>query len=306
MQIHIAKTQGFCAGVSYAINIVQTALDKYGPPLFVFHEIVHNTHVVEDFKQKGVIFVENVREVPLGERIIFSAHGVSPMEYSLAKERGLTIIDATCPLVNKVHQQALKFSEDNYHTILIGHKGHQEVIGTSGYVKQALLHIVENEKDIDELVIPPDVKIGYVTQTTLSVDETKAMVDRLKMKFPNLEMRPLTDLCYATQNRQNAVKELAAVCDAIVICGSPNSSNSNRLREIGEKCGVPSFIVDNAEELDIAVLKDHSVIGVSSGASVPGIVVESLISRIQKAFPGTCVHKTENPERNIIFQLPKI
>lgn len=306
MDIHLAKTQGFCAGVSYAINIVQSALDKYGPPLYVYHEIVHNTHVVEDFKSKGVIFVEDVLNVPPGQRIVFSAHGVTPSAYSLAGERGLRVIDATCPLVNKVHQQALKFSSENYHTILIGHKGHQEVIGTSGYIKPGLLHIVQSDKDIGALDIPTDAKVGYVTQTTLAVDETQALVERLKKRFPNLILRPATDLCYATQNRQNAVKELAVICDILVICGSPNSSNSNRLREIGEKSGIPSYIVDNAEAFDTGLLKDKAAVGISSGASVPGIVVDALISRILRRHPNACVHKTENPEKNIIFKLPEI
>jgi 4-hydroxy-3-methylbut-2-enyl diphosphate reductase len=306
MDIYLAKTQGFCAGVSFAIDIVDQALKKYGAPLYVYHEIVHNTYVVDGFRQKGVIFVEDVNAVPEGARIIFSAHGVPPSVLETAKARRLRFVDATCPLVTKVHNEAVKFSRLKYETVLIGHKGHQELIGTAGYVDPQLLNIIEDESDIDALAIDADAKISYITQTTLSVDDTTAMIKKLKQKFPNLVAPPRSDLCYATQNRQDAVKDLAVICDVIIICGSPNSSNSNRLRETGEKYGTDSYIIDTAEELDMGVLEGKSKLGISSGASVPRVIVDRLVERIQKRYPDSQVHQFENPEKNIVFALPEV
>lgn len=306
MEIYLAKTQGFCAGVASAVDIVNIALERYGAPLYVFHEIVHNTYVVNDFKKRGAVFVESLDEVPVGQRVIFSAHGVPPSVLEQARQRGLKFVDATCPLVTKVHKEATKFSEANYPTVLIGHKGHQELIGTSGYVLEGLLYVVENEEDIDQLDIDPNKPVAYITQTTLSVDDTNAMIEKLKKKFPKLIGPPRSDLCYATQNRQDAVKELASLCDIIIICGSPNSSNSNRLRETGEKAGTPSYIVDNANQWDMNLLQGKKRVGISSGASVPRVIVDELIERIQKEFPQTIVHSFDNPEKNIVFALPQI
>ncbi len=306
MDIYLARTQGFCAGVSFAIDIVRKALAKYGAPLYVYHEIVHNTYVVNEFRRQGVVFVEDVADVPEGTRLIFSAHGVPPSVIEEARQRGLRFIDATCPLVTKVHNEATKFSQQRYPTVLIGHKGHQEVIGTSGYVDPDLLYIVEDEQDIDALPIDPDSVVAYLTQTTLSVDDTAAMIQKLKQRFPRLLAPPRSDLCYATQNRQDAVKELAAFCDLIIICGSPNSSNSNRLRETGEKAGVTSCIIDNAEELDIDLLRGKTKVGISSGASVPRLIVDALVKKIQTYDPGVQLHYFENPEKNIVFALPRI
>lgn len=306
MEIYLAKTQGFCAGVAFAVDIVDKALDKYGASLYVYHEIVHNTSVVEGFRKKGVIFVEDVNDVPEGERVIFSAHGVPPSVLEAAESRKLKYVDATCPLVTKVHNEALKFSEQKYETVLIGHKGHQELIGTSGYVNPELLHIIEDESDIDKLKIDPQASVAYITQTTLSVDDTTSIINKLKIKYKNMAAPPRSDLCYATQNRQDAVKDLAAICDAIIICGSPNSSNSNRLMETGEKHGAASYIVDSADELDMSVLEGKKKIGISSGASVPRFIVDQLVDRIKSKYPGTIVHKFENPEKNIVFALPKI
>jgi len=306
MEIYLAKTQGFCAGVAFAVDIVDEALEKYGAPLYVYHEIVHNTSVVEGFRKKGVIFVEDVNDVPEGERVIFSAHGVPPSVLEVAEARKLKYVDATCPLVTKVHNEAVKFSEQKYEIVLIGHKGHQELIGTSGYVNPELLHIVEDESDIDKLKIDPQASVAYITQTTLSVDDTTSMIDQLKLKFKNMIAPPRSDLCYATQNRQDAVKDLAAICDAIIICGSPNSSNSNRLMETGEKHGAASYIVDSADELDMSVLEGKEKIGISSGASVPRSIVDQLVDRIKDKYPGTIVHTFGNPEKNIVFALPKI
>ena len=306
MEIYLAKTQGFCAGVSFAIDIVEQALRKYGAPLYVYHEIVHNTYVVNDFRNRGVIFVEDLNDVPQGERVIFSAHGVPPAVIQSAQNRKLKYVDATCPLVTKVHNEATKFSTQHHATVLIGHKGHQELIGTSGYVDPGLLYIVENGTDIDNLDIGPGAEVAFITQTTLSVDETTAMIDKLRKKFPNLIGPPRSDLCYATQNRQDAVKDLARICDIIIICGSPKSSNSNRLRETGEKQGVASHIIDSAEELDMKLLQGKKKTGISSGASVPRVIVDQLVQRIQEHFPGTRVNAFENPEKNIVFALPRI
>ena len=306
MEIYLAKTQGFCAGVAFAVDIVEISLQRYGAPLYVFHEIVHNTYVVENFKKRGVVFIEDINDVPEGSRIIFSAHGVPPTVIEQARSRKLKFVDATCPLVTKVHKEAVHFSKDHYETVLIGHRGHQELIGTSGYVDPNLLHVVENEEDIDKLKIDSQTPVAYITQTTLSVDETTEMIEKLKHKFPKLVGPPRSDLCYATQNRQDAVKELAKMCDLIIICGSPNSSNSNRLRETGEKEGTKSYIIDNAAELDMSVLTGKKRIGISSGASVPRVIVDELVERIKTKFPDTVVHTFENPEKNIVFALPKI
>ncbi|MBI5415671.1 MAG: 4-hydroxy-3-methylbut-2-enyl diphosphate reductase [Candidatus Omnitrophica bacterium] len=306
MEIYLAKTQGFCAGVAFAVDIVEQALEKYGPPLYVYHEIVHNTYVVNGFRDRGVVFVEGLNDVPEGERIIFSAHGVPPAVIETARRRKLKYVNATCPLVTKVHNEATKFSQKKYETVLIGHRGHQELIGTSGYVDPKLLHVVEDEKDLEALDIDPGAQVAYITQTTLSVDETTRMIRLLKKKFPNLMGPPRSDLCYATQNRQDAVKELAGLCDVIIICGSPNSSNSNRLRETGEKQGVDSHIVDRAGQLDMRILKGKKKVGISSGASVPRVIVDELVGRIREEYPDTRVHAFENPEKHIVFALPAV
>ncbi len=289
MEIYLAKTQGFCAGVAFAVDIVDQALEKYGAPLYVYHEIVHNTYVVDGFRKKGVIFVEDINEVPEGQRVIFSAHGVPPSVLEAAEARKLKYVDATCPLVTKVHNEAVKFSEQKYETVLIGHKGHQELIGTSGYVNPELLHIIEDEEDIDKLKIDPKASVAYITQTTLSVDDTTNMINKLKLKFSNMNAPPRSDLCYATQNRQDAVKDLAAICDVIIICGSPNSSNSNRLMETGEKNGAASYIIDTADELDMSAIAGVEKIGISSGASVPRIIVDQLVARIKNEYPDAVV-----------------
>ena len=306
MEIYLAKTQGFCAGVAFAVDIVDQALEKYGAPLYVYHEIVHNTYVVDGFRKKGVIFVEDINEVPEGQRVIFSAHGVPPSVLEAAEVRKLKYVDATCPLVTKVHNEAVIFSEQKYETVLIGHKGHQELIGTSGYVNPELLHIIEDEEDIDKLKIDPKASVAYITQTTLSVDDTTNMINKLKLKFSNMNAPPRSDLCYATQNRQDAVKDLAAICDVIIICGSPNSSNSNRLMETGEKNGAASYIIDTADELDRSAIAGVEKIGISSGASVPRIIVDQLVARIKNEYPDAVVREFGNPEKNIVFALPEV
>ncbi|MFA5087778.1 MAG: 4-hydroxy-3-methylbut-2-enyl diphosphate reductase [Candidatus Omnitrophota bacterium] len=306
MEIYLAKPRGFCAGVSNAINIVEYALKKFGAPLYVFHEIVHNTAVVSDLRRRGVLFVEQISEVPEGKYIVISAHGVPPSVMEQARARKVRIIDATCPLVKKVHQEAARFSEKKYQIILIGHRGHQEVIGTSGYIHADLLHIVETEQDIPDLKIRPEQPVAYLTQTTLSVDETRHLVEKIKEKFPRLVGPAKEDICYATQTRQDAVKALARLCDVIIICGSANSSNSNRLRETGERQGVPSYLIDRAEDLDLNILKGKNKIGISSGASVPAYITEQLVSRIQSENSGVKVFSCDNPDEKISFSLPQI
>ena len=306
MQIFLARTQGFCAGVARAIHIVDKALERYGTPLYVFHEIVHNTAVVDGFRKRGVAFVDSIDEVPNGARVIFSAHGVAPEVIAQAARKSLQAIDATCPLVNKVHQEAMRLSRDGAEVVLIGHKGHEEVVGTAGYVKPDLLHIVQTAADIDKLKIPVDKKVGFITQTTLSVDETREIIVRLRAKFQRLIGPSQDDICYATQNRQDAVKELAVLCDIIVICGSRNSSNSNRLREKAEQLGRPSFIIDNAAELDLNWLKNKDKIGISSGASVPREIVDTVVRKIKDHFSSVEIHQFDNPEKTIVFPIPEL
>jgi len=305
LEIHLAHTQGFCAGVSSAIEIVDIALEKYGTPLYVRHEIVHNTSVIEDFKGRGVVFIEDLVDVPDGQTVIFSAHGTAPDVFEAAKKRGLHIIDATCPLVTKVHRQAKRYSDRGVDTILIGHRGHQELVGTSGYVKESLRHIVEDESDIDKLTIDPEAPVGVLTQTTLSVSDTSHLLTKLQKKFSGLLTGKKEDICYATQNRQDAVVELSGYCDLVIIIGSPNSSNSNRLQETAANQGVPSYIIDLSKSFDLALLDGKEKVGISSGASVPWFLVEELVQRIQDRHPNSKVFKKEGREKGISFPLPQ-
>jgi len=306
MEIYLAHTQGFCAGVARAIEIVDRVLEKYGPPLFVFHEIVHNKSVVSRFEKKGVHFVDMIEDVPDGVRLIFSAHGVSPATVDLANKKKLQIIDATCPLVGRIHRRALEFSQKGIDVVLVGHKTHQEVIGTQGYVDPSLLHIVEDKEDAQGLRISADKKVGFVTQTTLSLDDTQSIVEVLQEKYPHLIVPASSDICYATQNRQDAVKELCKKCDLIIVCGSPNSSNSQRLKETAEKYKIPSILIDRADELTMDCLKDVSRVGISSGASVPGYIVDDVVEKIKAHFSVSNIYASESPERNIKFSLPKV
>lgn len=306
MQIFLARTQGFCAGVARAIDIVEKAIIKYGTPLYVFHEIVHNTSVVEGFRTRGVIFVDDLKDIPEGERVIFSAHGIAPEIEASAREKRLKVIDASCPLVTKVHEEAIAFSDKGTDVVLIGHKGHEEVVGTAGYVCPDLLHIVQGKEDIDKLPIPSHKRVGFITQTTLSVDDTRELVMKLRARFPRLTGPHKDNICYATQNRQDAIKELAQLCEVIIICGSQNSSNSNRLREKGEQVGRPSYIIDNVLELNYGWLKDKTRIGISSGASVPRHIVDELVKTLLLRYPGSEVKQFESPEKNIKFPLPEI
>ena len=305
-EIHLASTQGFCAGVASAIEVVDRALVKYGTPLYVRHHIVHNTTVINDFESKGVIFIEELDDVPEDQLVIFSAHGTAPYEYERAKKRGLRIIDATCPLVTKIHRQAVRFSEEGVQTILIGHHGHQELIGTSGYVDSRLLHVIETEDDVDALCLDLDQPIGYLTQTTLSVSDTAGIIEKLRQKYPSIKGASKADICFATTNRQNAIQELVKHCDLIVVCGSPHSSNSNRLRETAEKFGVESYIIDSVSELELSWFEGKYKVGITSGASVPQSVVDMTVSRIQSQFGELPVYQGKNIESTIKFPIPNI
>ena len=289
MEIYLARTQGFCSGVASAVHIVEDALKQYGAPLYVYHEIVHNTFIVSNFRDRGVVFVDDLNDIPEGKRVIFSAHGVPPSVIDQAKSRNLEIIDATCPLVKKVHDEAVRFSNLGDEVVLIGHKGHQEIIGTSGYVNSAHLHIIQDKNDINHLDFDSSRPVVYLTQTTLSVDDTKELVALLKEKFSNLEAPDKADICFATQQRQDAVKELAGMVDLIIVCGSSNSSNSNRLRETGEKAGIKSVIIDKASDLDMTLLIGKEKIGITSGASVPSCIVDELIEKIKTEFTDTTI-----------------
>ncbi len=305
-EIHLAATQGFCAGVASAIEVVERALHKYGNPLYVRHEIVHNTAVIKDFEEKGVVFIEHLHDVPENHVVVFSAHGTAPEEYIKAKQRGLHIIDATCPLVSKIHRQAVRFSERGIQTILIGHKGHQELIGTSGYVDQKLLHIIETVNDIDLLDIDSNKPVGFLTQTTLSVSDTQLIISELKSKYPDIIGPPKADICYATTNRQNSVRDIAAICDVIIVCGSPTSSNSNRLREMSESLGVDSYIIDTVAELDFSWLDNKRRCGITSGASVPKKIVDDVVIALQARFKNIKIFQDDNIETGIHFPLPNL
>ena len=304
--IHLAHTQGFCAGVSSAIEIVELSIKKFGIPLYVRHQIVHNTTVIEELEARGVIFIEDLDDVPNNHVVVFSAHGTAPEIFEAAKQRGLTIIDATCPLVTKVHRQATRYSKRDIPTILIGHKGHQELIGTSGYVNKKLLYVIENTNDAKNLDLDPNDEIAVLTQTTLSVDDTKDIIAALQNKFPKLITGGKKDICYATQNRQDAVKELTSICDMIIVCGSENSSNSNRLKETAETYGTKSYIIDKPHQLDLSWLDGVKSLGITSGASVPFSIIKCLLTIIQKAYPKAEVHQKESIEKDIVFPLPDV
>ncbi len=303
-KIILANPRGFCAGVDRAITIVEKALEKYGAPVYVRHEVVHNKYVVDGLMARGAIFIEEIKDVPEGSILIYSAHGVPLSIRQEAEDKKLTMIfDATCPLVNKVHVEIKNLHKQDYTIIMIGHKGHPEVEGTMGQVKDHI-HLIEKESDIDSLSIPRSCeKIAVVTQTTLSVDETKSIIARLKDEFPHLRLPKNEDICYATQNRQDAVKEMANLCDAVVVIGSKNSSNSNRLKELAENLGVRGYLIDFDHEIQDEWLSGVNTIGVTAGASAPEILVEGVITRLQQA--GFKTIETLNViEENMTFALP--
>ena len=301
--IFLANPRGFCAGVDRAIAIVERALEKFGPPIYVRHEVVHNAYVVNDLKRKGAMFVDELDEVPAGATVIFSAHGVSQAVRAEAERRGLKVFDATCPLVTKVHVEVAKMREKGLEIIMIGHKGHPEVEGTMGQA-QGGMYLVETPQDVAGLRVANPDRLAYVTQTTLSVNDAARVVDALKQRFPAIVGPKKDDICYATQNRQDAVKKLAAECDVVIVVGSPNSSNSNRLREVAQHLKVPAYLVDGAGDIDPAWLTGKQRIGVSAGASAPEILVSQLVDRL-KQLGAAEVSPLEGLVENVNFPLPK-
>lgn len=307
MEIVLANPRGFCAGVDRAIAIVNRALESFNPPIYVRHEVVHNKFVVDDLRQRGAIFVDELDEVPDDNIVIFSAHGVSKAVQQEAERRGLKVFDATCPLVTKVHIEVTKYAREGIEAILIGHEGHPEVEGTMGqYDKKngGNIYLVEDEQDVANLVINNVDQVAFVTQTTLSIDDTAKVIDALRQKFPKIQGPRKDDICYATQNRQDAVRDLAAQCDVVLVVGSPNSSNSNRLRELAERMGKQAYLVDNADELDQAWFTPNSKIGVTAGASAPEILIKQVIQRLQD-WGATVPQELAGREENITFSLPK-
>lgn len=303
VSIVLAQPRGFCAGVDRAITIVERALEQFGAPIYVRHEIVHNKYVVDDLRDKGAVFIEELFEAPDGSTVIFSAHGVSLAVRDEAQRRNLHIFDATCPLVTKVHVEVKRMREQGYEIIMIGHKGHPEVEGTMGQVKDGI-YLVDTEADVANLQVKTPEHLAYVTQTTLSVDDTKGIITTLKQRFPKITEPKKADICYATQNRQDAVKVLAPQVDVVIVVGSPNSSNSNRLRELAEKMGVSAYMVDNADDVQVAWFVNVQKIGVTAGASAPEVLVESVLNRI-KELGANSVSILEGVEESVKFPLPK-
>jgi 4-hydroxy-3-methylbut-2-en-1-yl diphosphate reductase len=302
MKIILAQPRGFCAGVVRAIETVERAIEKYGAPVYVRHEIVHNRHVVESLKAKGARFVEELSEVPSGAVTIFSAHGVSRKVENEARSRALPIIDATCPLVTKVHNQGRRYVAQGRILVFIGHAGHPEVEGTLGQI-DGELHLVESIEDVEKLPIAPDAPIAYVTQTTLSVDDTRSVIAALNRRFSDVEGPDIRDICYATQNRQTAVRELSRVCDVIIVVGAPNSSNSNRLREIGEEAGLPSYLVVDGSDIKAEWVKKARVVGVTAGASAPEILVSDVVQALMRIEPSG-VSNLDVLKESVSFRLP--
>ena len=303
MQITLATPRGFCAGVDRAIAIVEKALEKFGAPIYVRHEVVHNKYVIESLKAKGAIFVEELDEVPAGATVIFSAHGVSQAVRIEAESRGLTVFDATCPLVTKVHLQVKRLHDQGLEIVMVGHKGHPEVEGTMGQSPNGM-YLVENVEDVARLQVTDENKLAWVTQTTLSVDDTRVITEALQARFPNIVGPKKDDICYATQNRQDAVKQLAGQVDLLIVVGSPNSSNSNRLREVATGLGVDAYMIDNAAELKPEWLTGKQNIGITAGASAPEILVTQVIERIRECGAQN-VYSMEGIEENVVFSLPK-
>ena len=307
-EIHItlAEPRGFCAGVDRAITIVEKTLEKYGAPIYVRHEVVHNEFVIENLKRKGAIFVEDMEDIPKGSHVIYSAHGVSKLVRKKASDFNLVPIDATCPLVTKVHKEVIQQNKKGHIIIMIGHEGHPEVDGTMGQVDDNdKTFLVQNLGDIDKLRIKNTEKISYVTQTTLSIDETKEIINKLKTKYPNISGPNKSDICYATQNRQDAIKSLITDKELIIVVGSSNSSNSSRLAELAKQEGVESVLVGNIENFDLSILLNKKKIGITAGASAPEILVKNLIKKIKRNYD-VLIDEMNGIEENIIFKLPNI
>ncbi|MEE9444783.1 MAG: 4-hydroxy-3-methylbut-2-enyl diphosphate reductase [Cocleimonas sp.] len=305
--VTLANPRGFCAGVDRAIEIVNRAIDLLGAPIYVRHEVVHNRFVVNTLREKGAIFVQELDEVPDDATVIFSAHGVSRAVQEKAKERGLKVFDATCPLVTKVHMEVLRYSKDGRETILIGHKGHPEVEGTMGQYDKSYggnIYRVDSLEEVDTLVVNNSNMLSFVTQTTLSMDDTAIIIDKLRMRFPKITGPKKDDICYATQNRQDALKTLADKCDLILVVGSPNSSNSNRLREIAEKKGVTAYLIDGAEDIQEIWIKESNNIGVTAGASAPDILIDEVNAKLE-ALGANILADDQGIVENVSFVLPR-
>lgn len=303
MRVVLASPRGFCAGVNMAIECLQFALDHLGPPIYVYHEIVHNRYVVESFRGRGVRFVEHLDDVPVGATLLFSAHGVAPEIRALAKQRRLQTIDATCPLVTKVHVEAVRFAREGFTICLIGHAGHDEVVGTMGEAPESMV-LVESEEDVERLEVPPDAKVAYLTQTTLSVDEAERIIGRLRARFPGIVGPPKEDICYATQNRQEAVAQLAAQADVVLVLGSQNSSNSRRLCELARSQGVPAHLIDGAEELQSEWFDGVECVVITAGASAPESLVEGCLQWLKERFEVVVEEATVRSE-DVRFSLPR-
>ena len=303
MIVILANPRGFCAGVDRAIEIVERALVLHGAPIYVRHEVVHNKFVVEDLRAKGAVFVEELDEVPSGSTVIFSAHGVSQQVRRDAEARGLNVFDATCPLVTKVHVEVAKMREQGREIVMIGHRGHPEVEGTMGQSAGGM-HLVEKPEDVDQLAVADPNRLAFVTQTTLSVDDARLTIEALKRRFPNIVGPKKDDICYATQNRQDAVKALASQCDVVIVVGSPNSSNSNRLREVAQNQDVAAYMVDNAAQLDPAWLTGKERVGVTAGASAPEILVQQVIDKL-KQLGAEQVKQLSGIAEKVVFPLPR-
>lgn len=308
MNILLANPRGFCAGVSRAIDIVERALDIFGAPIYVRHEVVHNKFVVEGLRARGALFVDELHEVPDDGRVIFSAHGISRAVREEATRRGLKVFDATCPLVTKVHMEVLGHYREGRECILIGHAGHPEVEGTLGQYNKpeelGRMHLVETVADVEKLQVKNPAALAFVTQTTLSMDDTARVIDALRARFPTILGPKKDDICYATQNRQDAVKELAQRCDLVLVVGSPNSSNSNRLKELSGKLGTPAYLIDSADDIRREWLSDCATVGVTAGASAPEILVEQVIGRLQE-WGGTEAQQISGRPEHVVFPLPK-
>lgn len=307
MQIKLANPRGFCAGVDRAIEIVNRALEVFQPPIYVRHEVVHNKFVVEDLRDRGAVFVEELHQVPDDAIVIFSAHGVSKAVQNEAQRRGLKVFDATCPLVTKVHLEVLRYSRDGRECVLIGHAGHPEVEGTMGQYDSSQggqIYLVEDEEDAAALEVNNPDTLAFVTQTTLSMDDTSRVIDALRARFPAISGPRKDDICYATQNRQDAVKQLASDCDVVLVVGSPNSSNSNRLRELAERMGTPAYLIDGAQDLQRDWFAEGAVVGMTAGASAPEVLVQAVISQLQ-SWGATIALELDGRAENVTFSMPK-
>jgi len=307
MDIKLANPRGFCAGVDRAIEIVNRALEVFGRPIYVRHEVVHNKFVVDDLRNRGAVFVDELDQVPDDAIVIFSAHGVSKTVQSEAAARGLKVFDATCPLVTKVHMEVARYARSGTEAILIGHEGHPEVEGTMGQYERHYggdIYLVEDEADVAKLVVRNPENLAFVTQTTLSVDDTARVIDALRSKFPAIQGPRKDDICYATQNRQDAVKTLAEQCQVVLVVGSPNSSNSNRLRELAERIGAQSYLIDNAEQIEKSWLQDVKAVGVTAGASAPEVLIAQVIQRLSD-WGGNVPEELAGRPEHIVFSMPK-